>query len=142
MPWCCVLLVHEPYLAYGPPRFRLYMLLILYILYHLYTYECTYLVSVKKLSVWYAALDKTVAPLSNAGWYIAFIADILFGDYISIINRNILHFKSSCFRSFCVFYILYISFHVCVLLYSFNSSDVLNEYISSFVLSFISISNR
>ena len=30
----------------------------------------------------------------------------------------------------------------CVLLYSFNSSDVLNEYISSFVLSFISISNR
>ena len=39
------------------------------------------------LIVWYTALDKIVAPLSNAGVYIAFKADILAFKIIEVIKN-------------------------------------------------------
>ena len=38
------------------------------------------------LIVWYTALDKIVAPLSNAGVYVAFKADILVCENIKVMS--------------------------------------------------------
>ena len=61
-------------------------LLIIYTASLLFTYKSIYLVSAKYDIFWYTALDKTVAPLSNAGVYVAFKADILVCENIKVMS--------------------------------------------------------